>query len=168
MSEQGTVYSAFIHDQLNFERSRNESLTQRGVRLQQSASLTIGVFVTALGLLLGKDLRMDKQSLTLFAATVTTSVLSLLLGIGVTRLLTQEVADAPTLQLMLNERWGDDIVDSRNSASWLEAKTIAWLRPGNNRKAFWLSLGLWMQAGSVILGAMTFALVAAGAFALPN
>lgn len=162
MSDLGSVYAAFIHDQLTFERARNESLTERGGKLQQSSSLTLGIFVTALGLLLGKDPHLELIPLLMFSVTMIAAILALFCGITVTRLVPHDVADTKTMTAMLNGHWRDDPIDSRNITATLEVETITGLRQGNNKKAYWLNFGLRTQAATLALGVATFAVVAAG------
>lgn len=168
MSEQGVEYAAFIDDQLKAERDRQVSLNDRGAKLQQSTSVTLGLFATALGMVLGDLARLTALPLCLFIGTVLVVALSFLCGVLATRLMTYEVADVRTLGAMVNERWTDNPVDSRNTTAWLNALTIERLRPGNNWKAFWLQVGIVLQGLGVILGIATFGVVAAAALVPPK
>lgn len=165
MSEQGVEYAAFIGDQLKAERDRQASLNDRGAKLQQSTSVTLGLFATALGMVLGDYTRLTTLPLWLFIATVVVVALSFLCGVLATRLTAYEVANVKTIKAMVNERWTDDAVDSRNTAAWLNALTIERLRPGNNWKAFWLQVGIILQGVGVVVGIITFGVVAAAALA---
>lgn len=155
-ADQGSTYAAFIADQLKAEHARRSSLDDRGAKLQQSLAVTVGLFATALGLLLGKDGRMAGISLWLFAATVLVLVAAFLCGVVSTRLMGYEVADGETFAHMLNSHWTDTEPSSRNITAWLDAKTIERLRPGNNFKAAWLLAGITCQGIGVALGAAAF------------
>lgn len=160
VNEQGAVYAAFIEEQLKAELARRISLDDRGAKLQQSASITVGLFVTALGLMVGSNAPLAGPGLWLFAMSVLVLVCSFLCGIATTRLVTYEVADDQTFRKMLgDEHWADTEVTSRNITAYLNAKTVTAMRPGNNFKAAWLSYGIITQSVGVLLGAAAFVLV---------
>jgi hypothetical protein len=162
-SEQGVVYASFIKDQLKAEMDRRASLDDRGAKLQQSASVTVGLFVTALGVLLGKDQRLAGVGLGLFASTVVLLVLSFLGGVVTTRLIKYEVAKPQTLARMLGrDHWKDSEATSRNNTAWLDVLTLQRMRPGNDFKAAALLVGIATQGFGVLLGVVTFGAVAAG------
>jgi hypothetical protein len=162
MSDQGVVYARFIDDQLEAELARRTSLDERGAKLQQSASVTVGLLATALGLLLGSNQVLSGWPLGLFVISFLVLVAAFLCGVVSTRLVTYEVADSATFEAMLNQRWVDNEVDSRNVTAWVNAKTVEAMRPGNNFKAAWLSYGIWAQGVGVLVGAIAVVVVAAG------
>ena len=166
-SDQGSQYAAFIHGQLQAEISRRDSLDQRGARLQQSSALSLGLFSTAVGLVTDSTVP-SGHSLVVFLASATALTGAFLCGIAATRLVDYAVADESTLTKMLNERWGDSAVDSRNIVADLEARTIRALRPGNNSKADYLAWGTRIQALGVALGAAAFLLSALGQPTAPS
>lgn len=162
-SDQGSVYTAFIEEQLKAELSRRTSLDERGSKLQQSASVTLGLFAAALGMLLGKDQHLAGAGLTMFVVTVALLVVSFLGGVVTTVLFRYRMATPSTLKKMLGpEHWMDTEVTSRNYAGWLNVTTLERLRPGNNVKALALTCGITAQGLGVIAGVVTFGLVAAG------
>lgn len=166
-SEQGAVYASFIDAQMQAEAARRTSLDERGARLQQSASVTVGLFATALGLLLGKEKLLAGWALWLFVGSVILLIAAFLCGIVTTRLVTYEVADEATFARMLGaDHWGDSAPTSRNITAFLQARTVAVMRPGNNFKAAWLSYGILAQGLGVLLGAAAFVLVAVGNLAI--
>ncbi|MCC2592471.1 hypothetical protein LKO27_03410 [Tessaracoccus sp. OS52] len=161
--DQGSVYTAFIEEQLKAELSRRTSLDERGSKLQQSASVTVGLFVAALGMLLGKDQHLTGGGLTMFVVTVALLVVSFLGGVVTTVLFRYRMATPSTLKKMLAaEHWIDTEITSRNFAAWLNVTTLERLRPGNNVKALALTCGIVAQGLGVIAGVITFGLVAAG------
>lgn len=155
-ADQGATYAAFIADQLKAEHARRSSLDERGAKLQQSLAVTVGLFATALGLLLGKDGTIRGLPLWLFATTVLVLVAAFLCSVVATRLIGYEVADEQTFAQMLNTHWTDTEPSSRNITAWLDAKTIERLRPGNNFKAAWLLAGITCQGVGVAFGAAAF------------
>ncbi len=162
-SDQGSVYTAFIEEQLKSELARRTSLDERGSKLQQSASVTVGLFVAALGMLLGRDQHLTGAGLTMFVLTVAFLVLSFLGGVVTTVLFRYGMATPSTLKKMLGaEHWMDTEVTSRNFAAWLNVTTLERLRPGNNVKALALICGIAAQGLGVVAGVITFGLVAAG------
>lgn len=165
-TDQGATYAAFIAEQLKAEHARRTSLDERGAKLQQSAVVTVGLFTTALGLLVGKDGTVSGISLLLFAATVLVLTVAFLCGVVSTRLINYEVADANTFAQMLNAHWSDTETTSRNITAGLDARTIEVLRPGNNSKAKWLLMGIVCQGFGVVLGAVAFAVLAAARLAV--
>jgi hypothetical protein len=162
MSDQGVVYSRFIDGQLEAELARRASLDDRGAKLQQSASVTVGLLATALGLLLGSNQALSGWPLVLFVTSFVVLVAAFLCGVFATRLTTYEVADSATFAEMLGDHWVDNEVDSRNVTAWLNARTVEAMRPGNNFKAAMLSYGIWAQGAGILVGAIAVILVAAG------
>ncbi len=165
-NDQGAIYAAFVDEQLRAESARRTSLDERGAKLQQSASVTVGLFATAIGLLLGKDHTLAGWPLGLFVGSIVVLIGAFLCGVVSTKLVTYEVADGGTFAGMLGDHWGDSDVDSRNITGWINAKTVTAMRPGNDFKAAWLSYGIWAQGAGVLLGAVAFVLVAAGSLLL--
>lgn len=139
------------------------SLDDRGSKLQQSISLTAALLVAALGALGIKGGGLDGVTLVLFAATVVVLVGGFWCGVLATRLVTYEVADVNTLTQMVDDRWSDGVVASRNITAWLNTRTIDRLRSGNNFKARYLHIGIVCQGIGVLIGAFTFVVGAAGA-----
>lgn len=162
MSEQGKTYATFINEQLKAEQARRTSLDDRGGKLQQSASVAVGLFAAALGLMLGKDARIGGPALVLFVLAVVALSAAFLCGVLATRLISYAVADDSTMHKMLNAHWSDTEISSRNITAWLDAQTIERLRPGNDFKAAWLLVGIACQGVGVLLGAAAFAFAAAG------
>lgn len=160
-SEQGKTYATFINEQLKAEQARRISLDDRGAKLQQSASVAVGLFAAALGLMLGKDASIGGAALALFVLAVLALSAAFLCGILATRLVSYAVADDHTMLEMLNSHWGDTETSSRNITAGLDAKTIERLRPGNDFKAAWLLGGIACQGIGVLLGAAAFAFAAA-------
>jgi hypothetical protein len=160
-SEQGSVYASFIESQVKAEMERKTNLDERGSRLQQASSLTVGLFVAALGMLLGKDQRMTEPGLGFFVSSVVFLMLAFLSGVVATRLFKYKVATPVTLMAMLGEaHWTDTEITSKNNTAWLNVETLQHLRPGNNVKALALLCGVVAQGIGVILGIVTFVAVA--------
>ena len=159
--EQGSVYASFIDDQLKAEMERKAYLDERGSRLQQASSLTVGLLVAALGVLLGKDQRMTGFGLGAFVSSVVSLMIAFLCGVVATRLFTYKVATPITLKAMLGpDHWTDTEPTSKNHTSWLNVETLAHLRPGNNFTALALLCGVVAQGFGVILGVVAFVTVA--------
>ena len=159
--EQGSVYASFIEGQLKAEMERKASLDERGARLQQASSLTVGLLVAALGILLGKDQRMTGFGLGVFATSVVSLMIAFLCGVIATRLFTYKVATPTTLKEMLGPgHWTDTEPTSKNNTAWLNIETLAHLRPGNNVTALALLCGVVAQGLGVILGVIAFVTVA--------
>lgn len=166
MTDQGSVYASFIDDQLKAELARRASLDERGAKLQQAASLTVGLLAAALGFVLKDDERLAGTPLWWFVAAIALLVISLLFGVLGTLPFKYEVATASTLRAMLDaDHWADSPALSRNNTAWLNATTLDRLRPGNNFKAFALTTGITLQGVGVVAGAVTFGMVAAGLLA---
>lgn len=159
---QGTIYTEFIASQLRMESGRRTSLDDRGAKLQQAASVTVGLVVAALGALLGKETAFSGVSLWLFIGTMAFLVASFLAGVLTTRLFPYEVANADTLEMMIGQdHWGDSRVTSMSNTSYLNVQTLRNLRPGNDFKAAALQWGIALQGLGVLLGIATFGVVAA-------
>lgn len=153
-SSQGTVYANFLADQLKAEHARRESLDDRAVRLQQSAALLLGLFSTALGVVVGQGQRTSALSLVLFALTAVLFVIAAGSGVCANRLIRYRVADEVAMLRMVDERWTDSHVDSLNVVAFLNAQTTADMRAGNDRKAKRLSSGHWAQVTGLFMGAL--------------
>jgi hypothetical protein len=127
--EQGSVYTSFIEGQLKAEMERKSYLDERGARLQQASSLTVGFLVAALGVLLGKDQRMTGLGLGFFVSSVVSLMIAFLCGVIATRLFKYTVATPATLKGMLGpEHWTDTEPTSKNHTAWLNVETLAPLR----------------------------------------
>lgn len=158
-SSQGTEYAAFIATQVSHEHARRRSIDERATKLQQGSSLTLGLFVAALGLLLEAEVQIPGSALTLFLVAVAFLISAFFAGVVATYSRAYEVADVESLDKMVNERWGDTAVTSRNMAAYYNIRTLDRLRPGNNWKAGALTVGITLQGVGTLLAAAAIGVV---------
>lgn len=157
--EQGVVYASFIDDQLQAEQARRLSVDDRAAKLLQTVVVLTGLFVTAAGLLKTDGPTPSGVVPWLLAATCGAMAAAFVLGMMAARLVEYEAADGVTLGRMVDERWTDGAVDSRNITAFLNMRSAMTLRAGNNFKARMLTWGQAALGVSVALGATSVVVV---------
>lgn len=161
-SSQGTEYAAFIASQVSHEHLRRRSIDDRATKLQQMSTVTLGLFVAALGLVLEADVTIPDHALKLFFGAVAVLLAAFFGGVVATYSRAYDVADTKTLDKMINERWGDTPITSRNMTAHFNVRTLDRLRPGNNRKATALTIGITLQGSGMLLVAATLGVFVVG------
>lgn len=159
-AEQGRVYADFIAGELAVERSRSNSLGERGARLQTSTSLAVGLFTTAMGFLIGGVRPPSGPSLWLFVAAVVVLVAAFLFAIVVTRGAMSSLADERTLMKMTDEKWGDNQVNARGIVARINTNSVRKLRSSNDTRSWQLDWALGLQAAGILLAMTAFVVTA--------
>lgn len=158
-SSQGAEYAAFIAAQVAHEHDRTKLIDERATKLQQGASVTLGLFVAALSLVQEATLTIPDDALKLFFGAAGALILAFFCGVVATYSRPYAMADVKTLDTMINERWSDSTATSRNIAAHLNIRTLERRRPGNQSKANALTVGVILQGIGMLLAAATVVLV---------
>ena len=148
-SDQGTEYAEFIRAELDREYARRDVVNSRAATAISSATGLVTLVVAAAALVKGQG-----HTFHGFAAFWLVVAVVALLGAGVMAILAGvswkfTVADESTLRAMAEGRWGDTVVDARNTVAKANIKTITTLRSGNNTKTTRLLVAYGLQTGAI-------------------
>lgn len=153
MSDQGTVYAAFVDARLKVERDRRAGLESRAANVVTSSAALVSLVFALVAVVLGKDHTVASGArwgvivaLALFAVA---GIFALVAGM----LRRYTVPDDATLNTALGEHWTDTETTARLTCAWLDLDTLLTLRRGNNQKTWWLDWALRIQ----LIAAITLA-----------
>lgn len=149
----GTVFAAFVEEELTNERDRRTALDARAI----TVLTTSGTFVTlilALGALVtsAEGYKPPGVVVVLFAIAASCLCMAAVMALLANQLRFYPVVSAPQLR-----KWTDDESwqDSVDNARWLlvhvRSRTIEQLRVGNAAKANRLAIALWAQLAAFCL-----------------
>ncbi|HKA69812.1 MAG TPA: hypothetical protein VKG85_11930 [Actinomycetes bacterium] len=152
MTSAAEVYGSFIDDELRGEIARKASLEARGLAVVTSSAslitaiLAVGLFVSGQETFAPKGI-----SVGLLIAALAAFICSALLGLLSNRVMHYLVLSVPSLRLMLNDHWRDDVVEARAVVALAHIGTIETVRAGNDQKARLLIAGVAAQLTAAIL-----------------
>lgn len=151
MSEQGTVYAAFVDARLKVERERRASLESRAAAVVTTSAALVSLVLALVAVVLGVDHQITSGArwgvigaLGLFS---TAGLFALVVGM----LRRYTVPDDLTLKSALGEHRTDTETTARLTCAWLDLDTLLSLRRGNNQKAWWLDWALRIQLFAVVV-----------------
>jgi hypothetical protein len=156
VTDQGSVYAAFIEGELKAERDRRTTLDARGVSVV-TTSASLVTLLTAVGAVVTseKSFTFPGAALPPLIATLASFTAAVVLGILASRGRYYHVALTETLYGMVTDHWGDDEIDSRNNVAELNIRTVHTLRVGNDNKSGLLTLALSAQLVGVAALSLT-------------
>ncbi|MEU2106397.1 hypothetical protein ACWEPH_26860 [Nocardia beijingensis] len=150
VAEQGTGWSAFIHDQLNREYSRRDALNTRAAGAVTSATGLVTFVLAVIAVLKGKDFTLTGGALFFLCvamlALLGSAVLAVLAGVS----WRYRVTSTDSMQVMLVDHWTDKEVDARYISAYCNLETIRSLRAGSSLKAHLLLGAAAMQVLSIL------------------
>ncbi len=142
----GELYTAFIENELKAERDRRSSLDARGAALITTSTGLVGLVAALSALALGKDFRVTGVAAWLLVGALVAFLGSGILGVSTSFGRWYKVADTTTLQMMVTApHWSDGDFTARLICATANARTIASIRIGNNKKASLLTWGQSLQ-----------------------
>lgn len=153
MSDQGTVYAAFIEAELPAERDRRKAHEERGAALVTTSTAFAGLIVVVAALILGAGYKLNGGTLTgaLVICVLVLFVTAGIFGLLANRLMSYDVVTDETFKQMLNERWPDTEISARNETSQFRVATVTSLRKTNDTRASWIERGQWAQLVAVVV-----------------
>jgi hypothetical protein len=156
VTDQGTVFAAFVREQLEAERKRRETLDQRGFETAKTTGTLVTIVLGFAALILGVDYK-PQSRLALLSLSLALALLIVSIGfaIAATRLLRYVVTDKCGLDEILENRWNLTEAKARSTAAKLSAITIDTLRTGNDSKASKLDVAHWLQLAGLALLVVT-------------
>ncbi|WP_067846119.1 hypothetical protein [Nocardia lijiangensis] len=150
MAEQGAGWASFIHDQLEREYSRRDTLNTRAASAVTSATGLVTLVLAVVAVLKGKDFTLTGAALVaLYVAMLAllgSAVLAVLAGVS----WRYRVTSLDSMRAMLTEHWRDAEVDARYVAAYCNLESIASLRAGTSLKAYLLMGAAGMQVLSIL------------------
>jgi hypothetical protein len=150
MTEQGTGWATFIHDQLEREYSRRDALNTRAAAAMTSATGLVTLLLAVVAVLRGKDFTLTGGSLaalyTAILALLGSALLAVLAGVS----WHHRVTSIESMRAMLADHWRDDEVDARYIAAHCNLETVASLRTGSSLKAHLLMGAAAMQVLAIV------------------
>ena len=154
MCDQGTTYTEFVRAELQAENERRKSVNDRAGSALTSAGGLVTLVLAVFTVLTGTETVVLAGPAKRFLA----AALLALLACGFCAVMAGlpwrfDVADAGTLQAMIDAHWGDDEVDARNITADLNTRVMLSLRSGTAIKVRFL------------MGAAACQLIAIGALA---
>jgi hypothetical protein len=153
MSDQGSVYFAFIEGRLKAERDRRTTQEARAAAVVNSSAALVSLIFALVALVIGEDETFSSETRCLVIAALALFGLAGLGALMAGQLHTYEVPDDATLERCLGEQWTDTETSARLACSWMNLDTLLSLRRGNNRKSWWLDWALRAQLlALVVLG----------------
>lgn len=160
MSDQGTVYLAFIEAELKAERERRSTYDARGQALVVTSAALV-TLLTGLAAVAkaGTTIRVPASALAVLITAIVLFVCAAASGIVAGWNWHYALASSTTLNRMLNEHWTDDEVEARNNVATVHALTVRTLRRANAFKAACLSIGLIAQVLALSALSMTVLIV---------
>jgi hypothetical protein len=156
--DQGTVFAAFVREQLEAERKRRETLDQRGFEVIK----TTGTLVTPVVGFCSIDPRgrykpQSRRALLFLSLALLLLIASIGFAMAATRLLRYAVTDISGLDEILQSRWQSTEATARSTVSQLIVNKIDALRMGNDSKASKLDIAHWLQLAGLALLVVTVA-----------
>jgi hypothetical protein len=156
--DQGTVFAAFVREQLEAERKRRETLDQRGFEVIK----TTGTLVTPVVGFCSIDPRgrykpQSRRALLFLSLALLLLIASIGFAMAATRLLRYAVTDISGLDEILQSRWQSTEATARSTVSQLIVNKIDALRMGNDSKASKLDIAHWLQLAGLVLLVVTVA-----------
>lgn len=163
MSDQGSVYAAFVEERLKTERERRATQEARAIAVVTSSAALVSLIFALAALVIGKDYQFTSGAKWFVVAALALFALGGLSALIAGLLLEYDVPDDATLQACLGNHWTDTETSARLSCAWMNLDTLLSLRRGNNRKSWWLDWALRVQvlAVAVLGGAVGWELLSA-------
>jgi hypothetical protein len=146
VTEQGKAYTDFIQAELEAERERRKSLDNRGASVVTTSS-ALATAVFALGAFVTGQTTFRPDIITIWSLLGGLGLFALgaFCGFMANRSIPYEVTNTDTLLEMRSGHWTDKEVDARNTVAHRNIQTIATLRAGNDKKAWWVTTALVFQ-----------------------
>lgn len=151
MPEQGETYAAFIATELRTEDARRQALDTKAAGIATTSSAFLVLVFTLSALVTGKDHAFTTAGVRGVVAALALYVGAAVLGLLASMSRSYDVTSAETLDRMVDDHWQDDEVDARNQTAYLNIRTIATLRDGNNRKASMVGWAMAVQVAASVL-----------------
>lgn len=155
MSEQGTGWADFIHDQLDREYSRRDVLNTRAAVAVTSATGLVTIVLAVVAVIKGKDFTLTGGALVALCvamlALLGSAVLAVLAGVS----WRYRVTSTGSMRSMLADHWTDSEVDARYITAFCNLQTIASLRAGTTLKAHLLLAAAAAQVLAILAIATT-------------
>jgi hypothetical protein len=149
---QGEIYAQFVAAELEHERKRRERLDTRATATITTSAALVGLAV-AIGIF--NPASLSKQPIVLAGAFVIGALLILLsavLAVWAGWLHAYDVLRrTQVLRLVTDPDWGDPPWDARGKVAQFNAKTLASLRSGNNKKSKKLLISHVLQLTGMVL-----------------
>lgn len=160
MTTAAEVYGSFIHDELKGEIARKSSLEARGLAVVTTsatlltAMLALGVFVSG-----QEGFSLAGGTVGLLLVALVAFICAAILGLLSNRVMRYLVASVPSLHLMLDEHWRDDVLEARAVVALAQIQTIEAVRAGNDRKARLLIAAMASQLAAAALVSVAVAAI---------
>jgi uncharacterized membrane protein len=151
MSEQGREFSTFIQTELKAEQERKKALEARGLAIGTQSGGFLALVVALTTLVTGSNnyTWSERGTQGLFIALMPL-VVAILFGFRASSMNPYEVQSLSTLEAMTRSKWEMPEVDARSATAQANVKQLRSLRIGNNKKAFWVNAGYWLQFAGLV------------------
>ncbi|WP_273653438.1 hypothetical protein [Cellulomonas fimi] len=135
MSDQGSVYAAYIARNLTNERERRTALEARAGTVTSTSAALVALVATVGAWLGGSGRTYATGTVAAVVVALALFIASALLALVCGQLRPYQVPDPATLQAFITVSWTDTEVTARNNAAWLDLDTLTTLREGNGTKS---------------------------------
>jgi hypothetical protein len=147
VSDQGKAYTAFIEAELKAERDRRVHFDSRGALLVTTSASLVSLLAAVVAFFrVGTTYTFPRDALPALVVALGAFSMAAAAGILAGWNRPYSVADVPTLNKLLDERWDrDDEVRARNNVGYMQVRTVNSLRRANSWKGRWILCGLVAQ-----------------------